>query len=388
MIEPFTVGESKEYYHNLQIQQQRGVSLQCHIADIHFGAMDPKTEFEILKEQYIDPIQPLKLDIISIDGDIFNRLMSGNSDVILYANLLMQLLIDKARRDDTTIVIISGTKQHDSGQLKIFYPYLNDTTVDVRIVEQIKFEYIKGMRILCIPELYGIQEYIYAQFLHYSGLYDMCFMHGTFHGAIYGDNAGEGRVFTIDDFTNCRGPIISGHVHTGGCFEKYFYYTGSPVRWSFGEEGEKGFLLVLYDMDTKYHYVHLQPIKSFRYDTVDIDNLILGDPKDIITYISQLHDSGVDYIRIHCTSELDKNNALNVLQQYYNTNPSIKFKIDHLKSIDTAKMNAETTELYDKFSYIFSKTMSPYDILSKYINDNQSDIIVSAKQIEDLVKME
>ena len=58
--------------------------------------------------------------------------------------------------------------------------------LDLRIVENIRFEYIKGMKILCIPELYGLDEDIYRQFLFFSGLYDMCFMHGTIKGAIYG----------------------------------------------------------------------------------------------------------------------------------------------------------------------------------------------------------
>lgn len=69
----------------------------------------------------------------------------------------------------------------------------------------------------------------------------MCFMHGTIEGAIYRDMVGQSRLFTIDDFINCRGPIISGHVHTGGCFNSYFYYTGSPLRWKYGEEETKGF---------------------------------------------------------------------------------------------------------------------------------------------------
>ncbi len=34
-------------------------------------------------------------------------------------------------------------------------------------------------------------------------------MHGTIKGAIYGDNVGNGRLFTIDDFCKCRAKIIN-----------------------------------------------------------------------------------------------------------------------------------------------------------------------------------
>lgn len=389
MISPFVIAESEDQNkkrYDLGRQTRRGVSLQAHIADIHFGVMDPKTEYDILCEQFINVINQLRLDIISIDGDIFYRLMTGNSDAILYANLLVKQLVDKCIRDDTTLVIIAGTKQHDAGQLKIFYPYMNDSNLDIRIVENIRFEYIKGLRILCIPELYGVPEKIYQSYLFGCGLYDMCFMHGTIHGAVYGDNVGQGRLFRIEDFCNCMGPIISGHVHTGGCFDKYFYYTGSPIRWSFGEEGEKGFLLVLYDMDSKYHYTYLQPIKSFRYDTVDIDNIIMSDPKDVIEYINGLKNQGIDYIRLKCTSIADTDNNINIIKDYYKTDQTIKFKIEKMKGVERQKFTEETEALYDKYSYIFDKSMSPYEILARYISDNSTDIIVSAKQIEDLVK--
>ena len=61
-------------------------------------------------------------------------------------------------------------------------------------------------------------------------------------GAVAKDTVGNCRLFTIDDFVNCTGPIIAGHVHEPGCFNKYFYYTGSPYSWSFADHDNKGFL--------------------------------------------------------------------------------------------------------------------------------------------------
>ena len=386
----FTIGYNANQLTQYDITQipKRGVSLQAHIADIHFGVMDPKTEYNILYEQFIQVIGPLPLEIIAIDGDVFYRLMTGNSDAILYANLLVQKLAEKCIHDGTTLFILAGTKQHDAGQLKIFYPYLNTPGLDIRIIEHICFEYTHGMKILCIPELYGIPEEQYQEVLFRSGFYDMCYMHGTIKGAIYGNNVGEGRLFTIDDFCNCLGPIISGHVHTGGCFDKYFYYTGSPVRWSFGEEGEKGFLIVLYDKDTHYHYVHLQPIYSFRYDTISVDHLVNGDPKEIVSYIDNLKSQGIDHIRIQYT-RLDEADipSMSVVKDYYKTDSTIKFKEDKIQTKTKPGSMARDADddLAVKFSYLFSDSLSPYEKLARYITE-QSGTIVSADQIKELVE--
>ena len=48
--------------------------VEAHIADLHFSAFDPKEQYKILKEQFIDVIdQYPKLDIISVDGDIYHH---------------------------------------------------------------------------------------------------------------------------------------------------------------------------------------------------------------------------------------------------------------------------------------------------------------------------
>ena len=48
------------------------------------------------------------------------------------------------------------------------YHYIDDSSIDIRIVEQPKFEYIKGAKILCIPENYNLDESIYSELLLYN----------------------------------------------------------------------------------------------------------------------------------------------------------------------------------------------------------------------------
>lgn len=379
------VQEIKEdrYTFDIQRRTERGVLIEVHLADLHFGAIDPKTQYQIYKEQILDEINKLpKVDIISINGDYWHRKYMSNSDVILYGTLFFADLRAIAINKNSTVVLIYGTNEHEAGQLQLFYHYLEDPYFDLRIVENIRFEYIKGAKILCIPEMYHIDENIYRHFLFESGMYDQCFMHGTFEGSVYKDNAGQSRLFRMSDFINCRGPIISGHVHVGGCFQQHFYYGGSPLRWRFGEEQDKGFLVFLYDMDSRYYYPYMIPVKSFRYDTVNIDDLMCRDPKDIIRYIDDLKEKDkIDYLRIEFSDKSPIDN-IDILKRYYQSNNAIKLKINKEKQYEESikQDNAQ------KYSYIFDKNLSPYDILARYINEQENSVIIDSDTIRNFME--
>ena len=382
MINPLVYDE--DYKFNIDRSTKRGVLSQVHIADLHFGVISPEVQYKIYKEQILDKISALPIDLISIDGDTFDRKFMSNTDAIRYANKFIFELVLICKAKGITLIIIDGTTEHDAGQLRLFYHYLQDPELDLRIVENIQFEYVKGAKILCIPEMYGVDESIYRNFLFESGPYDMCFMHGTIKGAVYKDNVGQGRLFTIEDFCNCTGPIISGHIHTGGCFYSYFYYTSSPIRWKFGEEGPKGFLIVLYDMDTRKHYVHMEEVTSFRYDTINLDELIASDPSDIINYINTLKEKdNIDYLRIEFTKDINSDN-LDVLKQYYRNNGTISFKINPKSSKQIALENGNK-ELYDEYSYLFDPNMSEYDKLAKYINTQMGYAYITGDTIKEIV---
>lgn len=377
---------------NLEYTTKRGISMQAHISDLHFGKIDPKVEFNILKEQFIDRIKDLPLDCISIDGDFFDRLFMSNTDTTLYANLFFKELYNVCKNNakrgiHTVLILILGTKNHDADQLRLFYPYLEDKEVDLRIVETIQFQYINGCRVLCIPELYNVTDDEYSKVLYESGAYDMVFMHGSIEGAIYDNKMGESKIFSPSDFSCCMGPVVAGHVHTGPAVHGFCYYNGSPIRWNFGEEETKGFQLVLYDMDTRYYYIHKEPVHSFRYDTISIDDIIMTDPQKVISYINDLREKeGIDYIRLKCVSNYDTQDALNIIKEYYRTDKTVKFKFDKEMSPDEKSFDQHTVEMYDKYSYLFDKSMSTYEIFARFINDNQSDIIVTADDIIDALK--
>ena len=135
----------------------RGSLIEIHLADLHFGAFDPAKQYSILMDQVYTKIEALpKVDIISIDGDIFDHKVMSNSDTALYATKFIDQLVHLSKQKNATLVILAGTYSHDFDQLKLFYHYMDNDPildVDVRVITNIQFEYIQGAKILMIPEL-------------------------------------------------------------------------------------------------------------------------------------------------------------------------------------------------------------------------------------------
>lgn len=367
---------------------KRGILNEVHIADIHFDAMNPKLQYDILREQFIIPISQIpKLDIISIDGDLFDHKVMSNSDASMYACKFVDDLVCICREKNTTLIILHGTASHDNMQLKLFYHYMEDPTVDVRVIINIQFEIIKGARILCIPELYGIDESIYQRFFFHSGWYDEAFVHGTFKGAVYGNNVGNGRLLTPEDFIYCRGVAIAGHVHKSGCFNGFFYYCGCPYRWRFGEEEEKGFLILSHDLDTHIHYVQFEKIESFRYDTIYLDELISEDPKRIIDYINNLRiNQGIDFIKVRFRFPIEGSNKT-IINNYYRNNPNTFVEFMDVKEVEEQKKE-QMIKQNAQYNYLIDNSISDFERFVRYVNESEGYEFINVQKLTELLSDE
>lgn len=382
-----------------QFIYKRPVLTEVHIADIHFGvsAMSPKTQYDILREQFIFKIKDIYFDILSINGDLFDKKSMSNSDMVMYATMFIDEVVQLCKLKNATLVLIHGTKSHDSSQLKLFYHYLNEPDIDIRIVEETGFEYIKGGKFLCIPEEYGRDEEYYLNFLYKQGPYDGVFMHGNIYGAIYTQEEPElgsekAPTFKVSDFKFSKGPIIAGHVHVPGCYEKFAYYCGSPYRWQFGEEQPKGFYILLRDLNDGSHYIHFEEIISEKYITIDIDHLLLIDPKEAIQYINDLREKeNIHHIRLQFKNELNDTTSTNLqlIKNFYRTNTSVK--IHHKqkkKKLEVNKNNVDDIimEKYKGFEYIIDPSLSEYEILTRYINDNKGYEFITVDELIEILK--
>jgi DNA repair exonuclease SbcCD nuclease subunit len=374
---------AREYEYGVRLN--RGQIIEVHIADLHFGAFNPKTQYQILQEQFITRIKDLpRIDLISVDGDIFDHKVMSNSDVVLYASLFIDNLVSLCREKNSTLIILHGTYSHDYDQLKMFYHYMDDKSVDVRVITQIQFETVKGCRILCIPELYGLEESVYRHFFFESGWYDQAFVHGTFKGAVYGDNVGAGRLLIPEDFIYCTGVAISGHVHKGGCFNGFYYYCGCPYRWKFGEEEDKGFLILVHDLDTRYHYTDFEKIESFRYDTIFLDDLISADPKAIIDYINTKQKTeGIDFIKVRVRFPVNGSDKT-IINNYYRNNPNTFVEFMDISELEEQKREEQAKE-DENYNYLLDKSISDLDRFVMYINNSEGYEFITVDKLSELL---
>lgn len=362
----------------------RDYVIEVHIADIHFGSIDPMTQYTILHEQFINKIAIIDFDILSIDGDIFDKKFMANSDTVFYAMKFVQECVELCVQRQATIIIISGTESHDSGQLKLFYGYLDMDNVDMRIVEHINIEYVQGLSILCIPEEYGKGEDYYNNFLDKE--YNTAFIHGTVVGSVYGAtkenlNSAKYPIFSIDSFSGCRGPIICGHVHKAMCLNGYIYYCSNPIRYKFGEEEEKGFNIVLHNKFTNNHSINFIPIQSFRYDTISIKDLELKDPDLIISHLDSLLINGIDHIRIVFDESIDSHSQ-KIIEKYYLNNPNVAIKRNNEQNTPTVNTTDEIEQKYSKLDFLLDPSLDGYTKFVNFINYNMGKEFITVDMLK------
>lgn len=366
----------------------KSYTTEIHIGDIHFGCgIDPAKQFTILLEQFFSRIAQIDFDILSIDGDIFDRKLMANSDAVYYAMEFVRLCTEECIKKNATLIIISGTESHDAGQLKLFYGYKDEPRLDIRIVEHAQFEYVQGLKILCIPEEYGKGEAYYRNYL--DDVYDTVFMHGTTVGSIYGAskedlNSSKYPIFSIDSFAGCRGPIICGHVHKAMCLNGYIYYCSNPIRYRFGEEEDKGFCIVLHDRVSGYHNLQFMPIESFRYDTIDIRTLQYSDPNSVIQHLDNLLASGIDNIRIDFR-ELNEPTVQKIVEQYYSTNPSVAIKRYVEKNSPTVNTTEEIENKYSDLDFLLDPTLDSYSKFVQFINHNMGTQYITVERLKSVL---
>lgn len=373
-----------KYYENIK---NKPYVTEVHIADIHFGSVDPFKQFAILKEQFLDKIATIDFDILSIDGDIFDKKFMANSDAVFYALEFVRLCTILCVQKQATMIIISGTESHDAGQLKLFYGYRDQPDLDIRIVERAQFEYAYGLKILCIPEEYGKGEEYYRAVLDEA--YDTVFMHGTVVGSVYGAskedlNSTKYPVFSIDSFAGCRGPIICGHVHKAMCLNGYIYYCSNPIRYKFGEEEDKGFDIVLHDIRSGRHHLAFIPIESFRYDTIDIRTLNTADPNAIIQHLDNLLINGVDNIRIDF-SELNEPTIQKIIEQYYLNNPNVSIKRYVEKNTPQVNTTADIEAKYADLDFLLDPSLDSYTKFVHFINHNMGKQYITVEKLKSVL---
>lgn len=365
-----------------------------HIADIHFGCMNPQDELNILRSQFINRISSIQFDILSIDGDLFDRRFTADNFAVQTAIQFVNECACMCKMRDAALIIISGTESHDSGQLAIFegMPLYG---AEVHIVRRTRFVETHGVKILCIPEEYGKGAAYYDFFLKEQ--YDMVFMHGTLINSIPGatkENLDSNRepVFSIDSFSGCLGPIYAGHVHVAQCVQGHMYYISSPVRWKFGEEQPKGYMIALYYKSNHWYYNQFMEIDSYLYNTISIEELNTTDPNEIIQKLEDMHIHGVDYIRLNCRNVPP--HTLEIIRKYYHEMKSPYVKLHNVSResqnadlIDISQTGDENalSDIMNNMGFLLDDKIDALTKFVMYVNVNSGSDIISVDKLKKIL---
>lgn len=355
------------------------------ISDIHIGKKDDmklKEELEIFFDYLKDTEN---IDMITISGDLFDRVLTANEYGTTLALEFIQRLID-LYVPEIDIRIIKGTRSHDFNQLDILKVFKEKAGSHFKIIEKNEVEVFNGYKILYLPEEYptdyddfykenllGVEDKVY-DFIIGHGMIDFIAFTG------YEDDS-ENRVHgtpthKADDLIRVtKGPIIFGHIHEKQEYKDKIYYTGSYSRYSFDTPSEKGFMVFDIDDDdpSKFKMTFIENTKAPTYAVLDIDKLNLEGVDDHVKYIKELADK-YDYVKIKTGSKAN----LDIARALTEKDSSIK-----VQSVNKEK---ETIKVDPKYEYILKKELPLNETIRKFITeeyDKDIDIDFISKVISE-----
>lgn len=355
------------------------------ISDIHIGKKDDmrlKEELEIFFDYLKDTEN---IDMITISGDLFDRVLTANEYGTTLALEFIQRLID-LYVPEIDIRIIKGTRSHDFNQLDILKVFKEKAGSHFKIIEKNEVEVFNGYKILYLPEEYptdyddfykenllGVDDKVY-DFIIGHGMIDFIAFTG------YEDDS-ENRVHgtpthKADDLIRVtKGPIIFGHIHEKQEYKDKIYYTGSYSRYSFDTPSEKGFMVFDIDDDdpSKFKMAFIENTKAPTYAVLDIDKLNLEGVDDHVKYIKELSDK-YDFVKIKTGNKAN----LDIARALTEKDSSIK-----VQSVNKEK---ETIKVDPKYEYILKKELPLNETIRKFMNeeyDKDIDIDFISKVISE-----
>ena len=338
------------------------------ISDIHIGKKDDmklKDELEIFFDYLKDTEN---IDMITISGDLFDRVLTANEYGTTLALEFIQRLID-LYVPEIDIRIIKGTRSHDFNQLDILKVFKEKAGSHFKIIEKNEVEVFNGYKILYLPEEYptdyddfykenllGVEDKVY-DFIIGHGMIDFIAFTG------YEDDS-ENRVHgtpthKADDLIRVtKGPIIFGHIHEKQEYKDKIYYTGSYSRYSFDTPSEKGFMVFDIDDDdpSKFKMTFIENTKAPTYTVLDIDKLNLEGVDDHVKYIKELSDK-YDFVKIKTGNKAN----LDIARALTEKDSSIK-----VQSVNKEK---ETIKVDPKYEYILKKELPLNETIRKFMNE-------------------
>lgn len=261
------------------------------MADIHIGSIkDINYIYNITTDILEKELCFKKTDAVVILGDYFDRLFKVNEEYTSLAINIMSYLVRLCQKSNTKIRLIYGTESHEMGQYKLFNYHLNESGVDLKIIDTVmKEELLSGINVLYLPEEYvESKESHYKEYLYSNNSYDYIFGHGIIVEGMpmmqfdTGAKSNEKKVphFKSGELLSICKLCVFGHYHVHN-----EYYLGSLFRDSFGEEEPKGYGII---EDYKLTFIENPHAYIYKTYTFEEDSEIYKNSDNIIKEIKKV----------------------------------------------------------------------------------------------------
>jgi len=379
-----------------------------HIADIHIGVRAiTADEFKYqLYEKYIKPMSEMMfLDFISINGDVSDCPLPFNSKLAEVYLWFFDSVINIAKEKNASVIVIRGTISHDCDHLNNvkFYKngksrvdievamseYVDRKDLDVHFIEEPTEIEVKGLKILCLPDIYIKDSEEEKKIYEYPDNYfDYVLGHGSVTETQFVKQDTEQAlskniIYDSKELIRmCKGPILFGHVHANLRYRGRIYYLNSFTRFSHSEEEAKGWMVTAYDKETsKFIAERVENTLAFKFNTFFMKHSEFErtDLNDIVKKIDKfIETSKADRVCLdiqYAASNADIS-KIQVLRNYYGNHKivnKLKFKALSVKEAEII-VHAETKEA-NKKEYLRDKKIPFHEKLQRFINEEYHELI-------------
>ena len=252
------------------------------ISDIHIGKKVPKIDYLQSLDLVFDTIKKQKepCDGIFICGDLFDHRLT--IEEYKFATVfLIHLVCNQCGHDGHThapVRIIHGTYSHDYHQMDIFLPMLQRIdNVDVQYFDTATSGTLpNGMKVLYLPQEYGNIDYTKA----FDDQYDIIVGHGPIASSVKSPCpiSKNDIMLPVETLGSISKICVFGHYHVYTEFENNVFYTGSLLRFQYGEPEPKAFLIC----DNQFNITKVVNPFAIEYVIKDVYS-----PDELRSYLSE-----------------------------------------------------------------------------------------------------
>lgn len=315
------------------------------IGDIHLGHHKTQTSFIIdnLKKAFPDNDETGELDLILLEGDVFDRLLVFPSESSVEITYWIMEFLSICRRRNIIVRVLEGTPSHDWRQSLIF-DTLNramGSHVDLKYVDKLSVERIEclGINVLYVPDEWAPEcDEVWRQVkdtLSSHGLekVDIACMHGAFNYQIpmsHNTHIPERYLSIVEGY------IFIGHVHKHNPLGRILP-AGSFDRLCHGEEEPKGHVRATMGVDGSLSYEFVENKGAKIYKTLDLQDLPLNEALLAIKVAEKYPDGS--HFRIRLKRSDDLYSSLSAVRDMYPQHHWITQQEELEQSVERVKVD-------------------------------------------------